>query len=142
MIDDVPLLKNYQPFKGRNKPSQLEFDVAIDKLRQIGAGIDGDNAYKRDLCDSIAAAMAFGCQNKNSPPEGHWAKRFWDIGRTEGAAREQMIAALKLNRENLRACQATIHLCGGFDPAYVNDAQAAMKVADEVLTKYPPLNPA
>lgn len=26
---------------------------------------------------------------------------------------------------------------GGFDPADVNEAQAAMKVADEVLAKYP-----
>ncbi|MDU8358029.1 hypothetical protein [Pseudomonas syringae group sp. J309-1] len=47
----------------------------------------------------------------------------------------ELAAALKLTRENLRACQATIHLCGGFDPAYVNNAQAAMKVADEALSK-------
>jgi hypothetical protein len=140
MIDDLPLLKHYQPFTDRNKPSQLEFDVAIDKLRQLGAGTDGDNAYKRDLCDVISGAMALGYQNTNAPPEGHWAKRFWDIGRAEGAAREGLTAALKLNRENLRACQATIHLCGGFDPAYVNDAQAAMTVADQVLAKYPPLD--
>lgn len=51
------------------------------------------------------------------------------------ANQDQLVAALKLTRENLRACQATIHLCGGFDPAYVNDAQAAMKVADEALSK-------
>jgi hypothetical protein len=76
------------------------------------------------------------------PPEGHWAKRFWDMGRAEGAMREELTAALKLNRENLRACQATIHLCGGFDPAYVNDAQAAMRVADAALAKYPSLDPA
>jgi len=142
MVDDVPLLKNYPPFKGRNKPSQLEFDVALDKIRQLGASVDGDNTYKRDLCDNIVGAMALGYQDTNAPPEGHWAKRFWDIGRADGAAREELTAALKLNRENLRACQATIHLCGGFDPAYVNDAQAAMKVADDVLAKYPPLNPA
>lgn len=43
--------------------------------------------------------------------------------------------ALKLTRENLRACQATIHLAGGFDPAYVNDAQAAMMIADAALAK-------
>lgn len=51
-------------------------------------------------------------------------------------------AALKVTRENLRAYQATIHLCGGFlDPAYVNDAQAAMKVADAALAKAPSANP-
>ena len=115
-------------------------DEVISTLRRAGLSIDGDNAYKRDLCDSITGAMAFGYQNANEPPEGHWAKRFWDIGRAEGAAREGLTAALKLNRENLRACQATIHLCGGFDPAYVNDAQAAMRVADDVLAKYPPIN--
>jgi hypothetical protein len=54
----------------------------------------------------------------------------------------ELRAALKLNLENLQACQATIHLCGGFDPAYVNDAQAAMKIADAALAKYPALNPA
>lgn len=48
---------------------------------------------------------------------------------------EELVAALKLTRENLRACQGTIHLAGGFDPAYVDDAQAAMAVADAVLAK-------
>ena len=49
--------------------------------------------------------------------------------------RTELVAALELTRENLRACQATIHLCGGFDPAYVNDAQAALKIADAALAK-------
>ena len=51
------------------------------------------------------------------------------------AAAPELLVALELTRENLRACQATIHLCGGFDPAYVNDAQAAMKVADAAMAK-------
>jgi hypothetical protein len=119
-----------------------DFDATLNNLRRMGASIDGDNAYKRDLCDSIAGAMAFGYQNTNHPPEGHWARRFWDMGRAEGEMREALTAALKLTRENLHACQAVIHYAGGFDPAYVNDAQAAMKNADEVLAKYPPLNPA
>lgn len=124
------------------KDGAIKVDEVLSTLRRAGLSIEGDNAYKRDLCDVIIGAMAFGYQNTNPPPEGHWAKRFWDIGRAEGEAREQLTAALKLNRENLRACQATIHLCGGFDPAYVNDAQAAMKVADAVLAQYPSLNPA
>ena len=119
-----------------------DFDAILNNLRRLGASIDGLNAYKLDLCDSITGAKAFGYPNSNPPPEGHWAKQFWDIGRAEGEAREELTGALKLNRENLRACQATIHLCGGFDPAYVNEAQAAMKVADEALAKYPPLSPA
>lgn len=124
------------------KDKGISLDEVISTLRRAGLSIDGQNAYKLELCDSITGAMAFGYQNTNPPPEGHWAKQFWDIGRAEGEARERLTAALKLNRENLRACQATIHYAGGFDPAYVNDAQAAMKVADEVLAKYPPLNPA
>ena len=129
------------------RPGKKDFDLvlpspesnlnnALDALRRNGLSIDGDNAYKRDLCDSIFGALAFGAQNTNPPPADHWGQRFWDIGRGEAEAREELIAALKLNRENLRACQATIHLCGGFDPAYVNDAQAAMKVADEALAKF------
>jgi hypothetical protein len=119
------------------KKSQVELNAAIEQLRREGASIDGDNAYKRDLLDSAVGAMAFGSQDRCRPPPGHWGWRFWEIGRGEAAMRDELVAALKLTRENLRACQATIHLCGGFDPAYVRDAQAAMKVADAVLAKIP-----
>lgn len=118
----------------------LDRDEVVSAIRRRGLSVEGNNACKRDLCDSLAGAMASGYQNTNPPPDGHWAKRFWDIGRAEGAMREELTAALKLTLENLRACQATIHYAGGFDPAYVNDAQAAMKVAHEALAKYPPLN--
>lgn len=114
----------------------LDRDEIVSALRRRGLSIDGDNAYKRDLLDSAVGAMTFGSQNTTPPPTGHWGQRFWDLGRGEAEAREELISALKLNRENLRACQATIHLCGGFDPAYVNEAQAAMKVADEALAKF------
>lgn len=113
----------------------LDRNEVVSALRRRGLSIDGDNAYKRDLLDCVVGALATGAQNSNPPPTGHWAQRFWDIGREERGLHEELVAALKLNRENLRACQATIHLCGGFDPAYVNDAQAAMKIADEVLVK-------
>lgn len=130
------------------RPGSNDFDLvlpspesnlnnALDALRRNGLSIDGDNAYKCDLLDSAVGAMAFGFQNGSPPPPGHWGQRFYDLGRAEAALRQELVAALKLTRENLRACQATIHLCGGFDPAYVNDAQAAMKVADEVLSKIP-----
>jgi hypothetical protein len=124
------------------KDIDLQEDEVVSTLRHRGLSIDGDNAYKRDLCDLISGAIALGYQGNNQPPADHCANRFWDIGRVEGVMREELTAALKLTRENLRACQATIHLAGGFDPAYVDDAQAAMKIADSVLAKYPPLNPA
>ena len=114
----------------------LSLDEVVSTLRRRGLSIDGDNAYKRDLCDSIVGAMVFGAKNSNPPPHGQWQQRFWDIARGEAEAREELVAALKLTWENLRACQATIHLCGGFDPAYVNDAQAAMKIADAALAKF------
>ncbi|WP_122503157.1 hypothetical protein [Pseudomonas viridiflava] len=119
------------------KDKDLDDDEVVSTLRRRGLGLDGDNAYKRDLLDSAVGAMAFGFQGSNPPPADHWGHRFYDLGRAEAELRGELIAALKLNRENLRACQATIHLCGGFDPAYVNNAQAAMKVADTVLSKVP-----
>ena len=117
------------------KDQGLDRNEVVSALRRRGLSIDGDNAYKRDLLDAIVGALAVGAQNLNPPPPGHWGQRFWDIGREERALTDELVEALKLNRENLRACQASIHLCGGFDPAYVNDAQAAMKVADAVLAK-------
>ncbi len=113
----------------------LDLNEVVSTLRRRGLSIDADNAYKRDLLDAVVGALAFGAQNRNPPPSSHWAMRFWEIGREERELHEDLVAALKLTRENLRACQATIHLCGGFDPAYVDDAQAAMKVADAVLAK-------
>ncbi|RBB99629.1 hypothetical protein C3E97_020375 [Pseudomonas sp. MWU12-2115] len=128
------------------RPGKSDFDLvlpspeanlnnALDALRRQGLSIDGDNAYKRDLLDSVVGALAFGAHNNNPPPAEHWGQRFWGIGREERGLHEELVAALKLTRENLRACQATIHLAGGFDPAYVDDAQAAMAVADAVLAK-------
>ncbi|WP_030142138.1 hypothetical protein [Pseudomonas fluorescens] len=128
------------------RPGKADFDLvlpspeanlnnALDALRRQGLSIDGDNTYKRDLCDMVVGALAMGAQNTNPPPDGHWGQRFWDIGREERGLHEELVAALKLTRENLRACQGTIHLAGGFDPAYVEDAQAAMAVADAVLAK-------
>ena len=128
------------------RPGKKDFDLvlpspesnlnnALDALRRNGLSIDGDNAYNRDLLDVVVGALALGAQNSNPPASSHWATRFWEIGREERELHEDLVTALKLTRENLRACQATIHLCGGFDPAYVNDAQAAMKVADAVLAK-------
>lgn len=50
------------------------------------------------------------------------------------ASAPALLEALEKCREELRACQAVIHLAGGFDPRYVQDAKAAMKQADTVMT--------
>ncbi|MBF8753776.1 hypothetical protein [Pseudomonas guariconensis] len=116
----------------------VDANEVVNTLRRRGGlGLDGENIYKRLLCDAIIGAMAFGKQNSNPPPEGHWGREFWDIGRAEGALQEELTQALRLARKELDACQRVIHYAGGFDPAYVNDAQAAIKVADAALEKIP-----
>jgi len=87
------------------RPGKADFDLvlpspeaslnnALDALRRRGLSIDGDNAYKRDVLDSAVGAMAFGAQNRNPPPAGHWGQRFWDIGREERASSEYLLKAL------------------------------------------------
>ncbi|VVO63915.1 hypothetical protein PS870_00930 [Pseudomonas fluorescens] len=73
-----------------------DFDATLNNLRRMGASIDGDNAYKRDLCDSIVGSLAFGAQDRCPPPEGHWAQRFWDMGRESSANTEELVSALEL----------------------------------------------
>ena len=71
-----------------------DFDATLNNLRRMGASIDGDNAYKRDLLDCVVGALATGSQNSNPPPPGHWAQRFWDIGREERASSDHLLKAL------------------------------------------------
>lgn len=120
------------------KDSSLDIDEVLNTLRRRGGlSLDGDNAYKQGICDVIVGAMVGGKQDSNPPPEGHWGYRFWDIGRAEGELQEELVRALRLARKELDTCQRVIHYAGGFDPAYVSDAQAALKVADAVLEKTP-----
>ena len=49
--------------------------------------------------------------------------------------RDELLSALKQSRRELHACQAAIHLAGGFDPAYVLDAKASLKVSDAIIAK-------
>ncbi|OOW00495.1 hypothetical protein [Pseudomonas sp. MF4836] len=89
------------------RPGKKDFDLvlpspesnlnnALDALRQNGLSIDGDNAYKRDLCDAIVGTLAFGAQDRCPPPEGHWAQRFWDMGRESSANTAELVSALDL----------------------------------------------
>lgn len=120
------------------KDRGLDVDEVVNTLRRRGGlSLDGDNAYKRGLCDVIVGSLACGKQNTNPTPLNHWGQQFWDIGRAEGAQQEELVHALRLARKELDACQRAIHYAGGFDPAYVNNAQAAIKVADAALEKIP-----
>lgn len=128
-VRDVPLLKNYAPYRDLDKPTTENFDGAVDEMRRSGMSIDGDNAYKRDLLDSAVGAMVLGVQNRNQPPEGHWGWRFWDIGRAEGVQKEELVIALAKVTQCLTAA-----LTGGEVSAV--KAGVALIAADEALTKY------
>lgn len=43
-----------------------------------------------DPINAIRGAMAFGYQNTNQPPEGHWLAEFWQIGRKERQAEVEL----------------------------------------------------
>lgn len=118
------------------QPGQSDFDLvlpspeanlnnALDALRRNGLSIDGDNAYKRDLCDSIVGALAFGAQNRNPPPPGHWGQKFWEIGREERALTQEMLAALKAARD----------LWGDYLPPENSNAMKAMRLVDAAIAK-------
>ncbi|MFV3402815.1 hypothetical protein ACNFIC_02520 [Pseudomonas sp. NY15463] len=116
----------------------VDADEVVNTMRRRGGlSLDGENAYKRGLCGVVVGSLACGKQNNNPPPVSHWGQQFWDIGRAEGALQEELVQALRLVRKELDACQRVIHYAGGFTPAYVDDAQAAIKVADAVLAKIP-----
>ena len=76
------------------KDQGLDDNEVISSLRRRGLSIDGDNAYKRDLCDTIIGALAMGAQNTNPPPADHWAQQFWNIGREERAMQEELLESL------------------------------------------------
>lgn len=46
-----------------------------------------------------------------------------------------LLDALQKSCVELQACQAVIHLSGGFDPAYVDGAQAALKIGHAAIAK-------
>ncbi|NIF19870.1 hypothetical protein F3J43_23035 [Pantoea sp. Cy-639] len=88
------------------RPGKSDFDLvlpspeanlnnAVDALRRQGLSIDGANIYKQAVCDLVVGAMTMGKQNYNPPPPGHWGQQFWEIGRTEGQQRDDLVAALE-----------------------------------------------
>lgn len=79
------------------KDSGLNVDEVVSTLRRRGGlSLDGENIYKRLLCDAIIGALAFGKQNSNPPAADHWGQEFWDIGRAEGQLQTELVQALEL----------------------------------------------
>ncbi len=105
-----------------------DFDATLNNLRRMGASIDGDNAYKRDLCDAIVGTLAFGAQDRCPPPEGHWAQTFWDMGRESSANTEELVSVLELVTDCLSKA-----LTGGEVSA--KRAGSALVSAAELLAK-------
>ncbi|CAM4010330.1 hypothetical protein [Pseudomonas wadenswilerensis] len=119
--------------------TQQQLNDALTEFRQHGLSIDGGNAYKRDLCDAIIGAMAFGKQNNNPPPAEHWCKEFWDIGRAEGARQEELLEALAQAREQrdalLSAAQEALRVIDRIKPAgNGNGTQVRLATAIEKAT--------
>lgn len=79
-------------FKG---PGVDANEVVNTLRRRGGLSLDGENGYKRGVCDVIVGSLAAGKQNNNPPPADHWAQRFWDIGRAEGQQRDELVSALE-----------------------------------------------
>lgn len=105
-----------------------DFDATLNNLRRMGASIDGDNAYKRDLCDAIVGTLAFGAQDRCPPPAGHWAQTFWDMGRESSTNTQELISALELVTDCLSKA-----LTGGEVSA--KKAGSALVTAAELLAK-------
>ena len=106
----------------------LDRNEVVSALRRRGLSIDGDNAYKRDLCASIVGTLGFGAQDRCPPPEGHWAQTFWDMGRDSAANTEELISTLELVTECLSKA-----LTGGEVSA--KKAGKALVSAAELLAK-------
>ncbi|MBE8594027.1 hypothetical protein IQK56_25655 [Pseudomonas sp. MAFF 301449] len=102
----------------------LDRNEVVSALRRRGLSIDGDNAYKRDLCDAIVGAMAMGAQNANPPPADHWGQRFWDIAREERAQAEELVEVLKGVQKR---CEGMGYV--GVDGQYLKVVRAAIDKA-------------
>ena len=87
------------------KDQGLDDNEVVSSLRRRGLSIEGDNAYKRDLCDSIVGALALGAQNNNPPPVDHWGQQFWDIGREERSTTEELLKAFKKLTKIAEECE-------------------------------------
>ncbi|UVK81300.1 hypothetical protein LOY46_17180 [Pseudomonas sichuanensis] len=108
----------------------VDADEVVSTMRRRGGlSLDSENAYKRGLCDVIVGSLACGKQNNNPPPDGHWGRQFWEIGRAEGAAQQELLLSLAKVTDCL-----TKALTGGEVPA--GHAGRALTEAGELIIKY------
>jgi hypothetical protein len=61
-------------------------DDALAAIAALDAALPkplDDQRLQGLFSDAISGALAFGAQNTNPPPAGHWLERFWQMGRAE-----------------------------------------------------------
>ncbi|WP_010486843.1 hypothetical protein [Pseudomonas sp. S9] len=116
--------KQAQEIERLNALLSRDPNVIVNELRQSRLSIDTPNQYKQDLIDCIIGAMAFGFQNTNPPPEGHWGKQFWGIGREEGKRQEELTTEL----EQLKKASAGVDKREAFEAAYSGEYATPISV--------------
>lgn len=89
-------VKRYYPLAiGPTTTMQSSEEGAYVLLSDVYALLTAERSI---TADAITGALAFGSQNTNPPPAGHWLDPFWKIGRYEAEARiaaEQRLADLE-----------------------------------------------
>ncbi|WP_323831002.1 hypothetical protein [Pseudomonas sichuanensis] len=112
------------------KGPDVDADEVVSTMRRrAGLSLDGDNAYKRGLCDVVVGSLACGKQSNNPPPVGHWGQEFWDIGRAEGELQAKLLDSLQQVTDCLNKA-----LTGGTVPTA--QAGQALVTAGELLQAY------
>jgi hypothetical protein len=92
------------------------YGAAADEIEHLRAALDAapkpldDPRLQGLFSDAISGALAFGAQNTNPPPAGHWLERFWQMGRAERELSEAAPAAgpVALTDEVLRYAMAAM----------------------------------
>ncbi len=92
----------------------------------------GNFIYEGKFDRTVQQRLIAVCEPTNKTRED-WEEVFSNASLI--AAAPDMLDALKIARYELSSCQAAIHLRGGFAPAYVKGAQAALKVIDAAIAK-------
>ncbi|NDY89754.1 hypothetical protein [Ideonella livida] len=88
---------------------------------------------------AITGALAFGSQDTNPPPVGHWLKPAWDIGRVEAVMREQEVTRrIQAQQERIAAVEARD--CAGIELRREFRGQLR-EAAREELEKIGPFGP-
>lgn len=69
-----------------------------ETLRASGYSIDSDpQGIRARTVDAVVGVLAFGAQNTNPPPAGHWLEPIWDMARAERSEVETLRAQVTVS---------------------------------------------